>query len=220
MTFDSAGGTLDLNNNDAIIHSGDISALTAAVRFVSTWKRRLPASLLDKVQTALLTLNPKSPIIGELKWDQIREEKDLQRRATLCREFLQSYPKHDYTQSAYVELFETVANQIKDEAAAEKAFEDWRAFEPGVADVPAAMGRFYVDQKLKPEKAVELLTTAIELCQGQAKNPVQRSGITRRIMVGCGTEEPVPPQQLRLHVRWSGFDSKSVQRQEPAVFHG
>ncbi len=139
-------------------------ALTAAVRFVSNWKRRLPTSLFDKTQTALLTLNPKSPIIGELKWGQIREEKDLQRRATLYREFLQSYPQHDYTQSAYAELFRTVAYEIKDEAAAEKAFEAWRGFEPGVADVLAAMGRFYVDQKIKPEKAVELLTNAIELC--------------------------------------------------------
>jgi thiol-disulfide isomerase/thioredoxin/Tfp pilus assembly protein PilF len=171
------------------------AALTAALRFVSnsTWKRRLPVSLFDKAQTALLTLNPKSPIIGELKWDQIREEKDLQRRATLYREFLQSYPQHDYTQSAYAQLFETLAYQIKDEAAAEKAFADWRGFEPGVADVLAAMGRFYVDQKTKPERAVELLTKAIELCQGQVKNPIRRSGITRRIMVGCAAPDPGNP---------------------------
>jgi thiol-disulfide isomerase/thioredoxin/tetratricopeptide (TPR) repeat protein len=168
-------------------------ALTAAVRFVSTWKKRLPAGLLDKAQTALVTLNPMSPVIGELKWDQIRDEKDLQRRAPLYREFLQSYPRHDYTQSAYAQLFETVAYQIKDEAAAEKAFEDWRGFEPGVADAFAAMGRFYVDQKIKPEKAVELLTKAIELCQGQVKNPVRRSGITRRLMVSCAAPDPVNP---------------------------
>jgi thiol-disulfide isomerase/thioredoxin/Tfp pilus assembly protein PilF len=175
-------------------------ALTAAVRFVSSWNRRLPTSLLDKAQTALLTLNPKSPIIEELKWDQIREEKDLQRRATLCREFLQSYPQHDYTQSAYAELFTTVAYEIKDEAAAEKAFEDWRGFEPGVADVLAAMGRFYVDQKTKPEKAVELLTKAIELCQEQVKNHIQRSGIVRRLIVSCSTPDPgnPTPDQARL----------------------
>ena len=168
-------------------------ALTAAVRFVSTWKRRLPAALFDKAQAALLSLNPKSPIIGELKWDQIREEKDLPRRATLYREFLQSYPQHDYTQSAYAALFETVAYQIKDEAAAEKAFDDWRGFEPGVADVLAAMGRFYVDQKTKPEKSVELLTRAIELCQSQVKDPVPRSGITRRIIVTCTPPDPGNP---------------------------
>jgi thiol-disulfide isomerase/thioredoxin/Tfp pilus assembly protein PilF len=168
-------------------------ALTAAVRFVSNWKKRLPAGLLDKAQTALVTLNPKSPVIGELKWGQIREEKDLQRRATLYREFLQSYPQHVYTQSAHAQLFETVAYEIKDEAAAEKAFEDWRGFEPGVADVLAAMGRFYVDQKIKPEKAVDLLTNAIELCQGQVRNPSRYSGINRRIMVSCAAPDPGNP---------------------------
>lgn len=174
-------------------HKDNEQALTAAVRFVSNLKRRLPAALFDKAQAALLVVNPKSPIIGELKWGQIREEKDLQRRATLYREFLQSYPQHDYTQSAYVGLFETVAYAIKDEVAAEKAFEDWQRFEPGVADVLAAMGRFYVDQKIKPEKAVELLTKAIELCQGQVKNPIRRSGITRRLLVGCVAPDPGNP---------------------------
>jgi thiol-disulfide isomerase/thioredoxin len=172
-------------------------ALTAAVRFVSSGKRRLPAGLLDKTQAALLAVNPKSPIIGELKWAQIREEKDLQRRATLYREFLQAYPAHDYTQSAYTELFQIVAYEIKDEAAAEKVFADWQAFEPGVADIVVAMGRFYVDQKIKPEKAVELLTKAIALCEAQVKNPIQRSGITRRIMVGCAppdSRNPAPGQ--------------------------
>ncbi len=167
-------------------------ALNAAVRFASSWKRRLPTALLDKAQAALLRLNPRSTIIGELKWDQIREEKDLQRRATLDREFLRSYPQHDRTQSVYVDLFDTVAYGIKDEAAAEKAFEDWRRVEPGVADVLAAMGRFYVDQKIKPEKAVELLTNAIELCQGQVKNG-PRSGLIRWLMVNCSTPDPGNP---------------------------
>lgn len=168
-------------------------ALTAAARFVSSWKRRLPAGLLDKTQAALLAVNPKSPIIGELKWVQIREEKDLQRRATLYREFLQTYPEHDYTQSAYAGLFQAVAYEIKDEAAAEKVFADWRRFEPGVADVLAAMARFYVDQKIKPERAIELLTDAIALCHGQVKNPLRRSGITRRLIVGCAAPDPGNP---------------------------
>jgi len=140
-----------------------------------------------------VALNPKSPIIAELKWDQIREEKDLQRRATLYREFLRSYPQNDYTQSAYADLFATVAYDIKDEAASEKAFEDWRGFEPGVADVLAAMGRFYVDQKIKPEKAAELLTDAIKLCQDQFKNPNRRSGIVRNLIVSCAAPDPDNP---------------------------
>lgn len=178
-----------------IDHKDNESALNAVLRFVSTstWKRRLPAVLLDKAQAALLAVNPKSPMIGELKWGQIREEKDLQHRVTLYREFLQSYPQHDYTQSAYAELFTTVAYEIKDEAAAEKAFEDWRRFEPGMADVLAAMGRFYVDQKIKPEKAVELLTQAIELCQEQVKSSTRRSGITRRLVVSCVAPDPGNP---------------------------
>ena len=35
-----------------------------------------------------------------------------------------------------------------------------------------------------------------------------------------GAEKPVPPQQLRLHPGWTGLDSETGQRQEPAVFHG
>lgn len=175
-------------------------ALEAAIQFVSNWKKRLPAGLLDKAQTLLVTLNPKSPMIGELKWHQIIEEKDLQRRAALYREFLQSYPKNDYTQSAYAKLFETVAFEMKDEAAAEKAFEEWREFEPGVADVLAAMGRFYVDQKIRPQKAVDLLIKAIDLCQAQVKNPIPRSGIVRQLMVGCSSPDPgnPAPGQARL----------------------
>jgi len=49
-------------------------ALTAAVRFVSNWKKRLPAGLLDKAQTALVTLNPKSPVIMNISITAVETE--------------------------------------------------------------------------------------------------------------------------------------------------
>jgi thiol-disulfide isomerase/thioredoxin len=174
-------------------HKDDENALTTVLRFLRSMKNRLPESLFTTAKSALIKVNPQAYVLGELMWNGIRDEKDPQRRVALLREFIRNYPQDVYTQSSYADLFTTVAEELKDATASEQAFEDWRRFEPKSPDAPAAMGRFYVDAKIKPEKAVVLLTEAIALCEENVKNPFRRTGLTRRIMVSCWPPDPANP---------------------------
>ena len=174
-------------------HKDDERALTTAIRFLNSAKTRLPESLFKTAKSQLVAVNPKAYVLGELMWSGIRDEKDPKQRAALYREFIRNYPEHVYTQSSHADLFTTVAYEMKDVTAAEQAFEEWRRFEPKSPDVLAAMGRFYVDEKVKPRKAIEVLTHGIALCEENVKNPVRRMGITRRVMVSCSPPDPANP---------------------------
>ena len=156
-------------------HQTNLAAVVTAAQFASTYRTRLPRETLDRARAALAAVAPESGFLQEILLDDAQKETDPRTRAALLGQFVERYPKSDFTQSALAERFRTLAS-LNDIDGTEQAFEAWRRFVGDVADVHAALGRFYVQRGVKPDRAAELLTKAIGLCaaptQGGARSPV------------------------------------------------
>ncbi len=185
-------------------HPGDETALAQALQFVSTWRARLPATLFATTQAALTKLNPHSSfarsVLAEVAWDRIYDEKDARRRIQMYEDFAAAYPGNGNAQLAYARAFIAAAEDLKDAPAAERAFQRWRTFEPASPDPLASIGRFYVEQKVKPDEAVRIFDQATERCLAAATGAARAGGNRQAVTVTC--DEPDPgnpaPGQARL----------------------
>ncbi len=171
----------------------DKASVTAAADFSWRWRTRLPAPLVEKTRAALVALDPQSTTLQQMDFRAIQDEKDARRRIGLYTDFLNLHPESLFTQYALADRFYAASHDLKDVAASEAAFEDWRRFEPDVADVYASMGRFYVQQNAKPDRAVELLIRALDLCRVDGNAVPRRSNAVFQVTVGCSQPNPARP---------------------------
>jgi thiol-disulfide isomerase/thioredoxin len=179
-------------------------ALAQALQFISTWRARLPAASFETTRAALVELTPKSAfaksVLARQAWERIADEKDARGRIQMYEDFVAAYPGDANIQPAYARAFMAAANELKDVAAADRAFEKWRAFEPASPDPYASMGRLYVERQVEPGEALRLLGRAIDLCQAGPAGSTQVGGIRQIVTVICDEPDPKNPApgQARL----------------------
>ncbi len=101
-----------------------------------------------------------SAVLAELDyWHVSQEGGDLQKQAADYLAFAAKYPETLRTQDAYQNAF-SCEEELKDVAGAEAVFEKMAASDPASPFPLIFMARLYVDQKIKLDRAVDLLNGA------------------------------------------------------------
>jgi thiol-disulfide isomerase/thioredoxin len=113
-----------------------------------------------------------SDILAELDYWPASWEKDPRKQSELLLAFAAKYPDSFRAGEAYAHAFRD-EKEINDIAGAEAVFDKWVAFDPNNPDPLGVMAHFYIDHKLKLDRAVKLLDTAQPLVTKGRSAPVK-----------------------------------------------
>jgi thiol-disulfide isomerase/thioredoxin len=157
--------------------------------FVSRYQKQLPPNVVARYRAALIALPETAEpfqinaatkekvaisrekyanlaqqnvtrMLGDFDFQAIdREEPDPRKKAEAYLRFAADHPKSIYLSSAYYSAFQC-QKELGDTAAIEATFEKWNAVAPPQVQPLLEMAEYYVDQKTKPARAIELLNAA------------------------------------------------------------
>jgi thiol-disulfide isomerase/thioredoxin len=120
--------------------------------------------------------------LGELDYWPASWEKDPGRRAAALLAFAAHYPESYRAGEAYAEAFGS-EREINNVAGMEAVFDKWAAFDPENPDPLAVMAHFYIDRKMKLDRAVQMLDAALPLF-AKARSGRPKSIMSVEVMAG------------------------------------
>jgi thiol-disulfide isomerase/thioredoxin len=142
-------------------HQFDEGPLVEASGFILNNQEHLPPALLPRELDLIARLDPKEAEkihrMAIFAW--IRREKDRRERAADLGAFVRKYPQDYDAPRAAAERFQ-ILRDLGDVAGAESAFEQSVEVLPDWADNYAAMAVVYIENKVKLDRAQELLGKA------------------------------------------------------------
>jgi hypothetical protein len=157
--YEQVGRELDAFITD---HSTSFHAMIELASFIAPHQRELPSGVVQRFRQAVSALpepSEVSQINSQLDYWLLQSQADERKRAQGYLAFAAKYPQSPYTNSAYQKAFNCEL-EMKDVAGAESVFEKQVASDRESAEPLLAMAQFYLDQKTKADRAVELLGAA------------------------------------------------------------
>lgn len=151
---------------DAFItdHGNDPLAMRQLAAFIGPHQQKLPSSVVQRFRQAAAELpgmGGADQINSGLDYWLFSSEVDGQKKAQGYLAFAAKYP-HSYTSNAYWGALDCEI-QMKDVSGAESVFEKLAALDRENLNPLLRMAQFYIDQKIKPDRAVKLLDAAEEI---------------------------------------------------------
>ena len=190
-------------------HGTDPDALSQIAGFIGPEQQKLEPNVVERYRKALVALPQSADAIqrsrtgvvnhiprdrfialiqpavaddlSELDYWPASWEKDPGRRAAALLAFASHYPGSYRAGEAYAEAFRS-ERDINDVAGAEAVFNKWAAFDPENPDPLAVMAHFYIDHKMKLDRAVQLLDAALPLFAKRPGRP--KSFMSLEVMAG------------------------------------
>jgi len=143
-------------------HSNSFHGMLELAGFIGPRQKELPPSFVQRFRLGVNALAEPSQvqqINSELDFLLLSTEEDEQKQVQGYLALADKYPQSSYRTSAYERAFNCEL-ELKDVAGSESVFEKLAALDRQSAWPLLSMAQFYIDQKIKLDRAVKLLDTA------------------------------------------------------------